>query len=164
MAKPLPPVKNTGTPTRPVREGGEQAPRAGYRVGRKAGDPNDVRSSRIVQRVHPHLVEVVDELAREEGLTRSLFIERILIKALNKEHGAHLDMVGRWQPYEDPDDRPRLVRAKPFAIGERIQKEWEACQNEQIEQSLARRSPTPVDADSLRLPMRQPTAKRKPTR
>lgn len=156
MAKGLPPVRNSGTPTRPARRGAEQAPRAGYRVGRPAGDPDDVRSNRIVQRIHPHLVEAIDEVARDEGLTRSLFIERILIRAMNHEHGARLDAIGRWRPVEDHEDTPRMVRAKPFAVGERVQAEYDAAQREMLQQSIVRRSDKPVQP---KLPPRKPNKK-----
>jgi hypothetical protein len=73
--------------------------------GRPPGDPEDIRTERIALRVHPDLLFELNVLSRYEGVTRSVLIERLLIRLVN-DHFARtvIDKVGRYQN-EPPDDR-----------------------------------------------------------
>jgi len=73
------------------------------RRGRRAGDPNAMRSERLVLRVHPDLITALNKAADEAGLSRSTFVERCLISWLNGDPRNHLDHVGRSVPPEALD-------------------------------------------------------------
>lgn len=100
------------------------------KLGRPFGDPRDVRTFRLAQRVHPDLMSVLDQRCREYGLTRSQLIERILIDYLNTHEQAQLDMVGRWVP--NAKWKRSMVRrldqlphpSQPLEIGLKTEKEW----------------------------------------
>lgn len=99
-------------------------------IGRPYGDPKDVRSTRMIQRVHPHLVGVLEQRAREYGITKSQFIERILIDYLNYTEGAQLDSIGRWlddrswQDWQALHRRDQFPRSRlPLQIGKKVQAE-----------------------------------------
>jgi hypothetical protein len=40
---------------------------------------SDIRTERLAMRVHPDLIHIVDQRAREQNLTRSAYIERLLV-------------------------------------------------------------------------------------
>lgn len=116
-----------------------QAARA-TELGRRYGDPGDVRTMRLAQRVHPHLMAVLDQRSREYGITRSQFIERILVDYLNQHERCQLDAIGRW--VVQADWNPRMARRldqlpssfKDIEIGKRVEREWrEAQENEEID-------------------------------
>jgi hypothetical protein len=65
--------------------------------GRPAGDPEDLRTERIAIRCHPDLVIELNVLARLEGVTRSVLIERLLIRLVNDHFNRTVvDKVGRY--------------------------------------------------------------------
>ncbi|OYU92099.1 MAG: hypothetical protein CFE29_04535 [Bradyrhizobiaceae bacterium PARB1] len=64
-------------------------------TGRPPGDPLDIRSERLVLRVHPDLLEVLTECAAAARMTRSLYVEQILLLFLNIKEDAQLDSIGR---------------------------------------------------------------------
>ena len=79
VKKPLPPA--VPTPER--------------RTGRIPGPLEDLRSERLVQRIHPDLMSVILQRSREAGFTRSQYVERILIQFMNTVEGAELDAIGK---------------------------------------------------------------------
>ena len=65
--------------------------------GRPAGDPDDIRTERIALRVHPDLLFELNVLSRHEGVTRSVLIERLLIRLVNDHFSRTVvDKVGRY--------------------------------------------------------------------
>ncbi|MET4347067.1 hypothetical protein ABIC08_007716 [Bradyrhizobium sp. RT9b] len=100
------------------------------KLGRPFGDPDDVRTLRLAQRVHPHMMAVLDQRAREYGLSRSQFIERILVDYLNSHEYAQLDAIGRWVPNARwTRSMARRVDQLPhpsakLEIGQKVEKEW----------------------------------------
>jgi hypothetical protein len=67
--------------------------------GRPPLDPDDVRADRLGLRIHSDLRDELDRLAREEGMRLSMFVERILIDAVNAMVGHRmLDKIGRYMP------------------------------------------------------------------
>lgn len=100
------------------------------KVGRPFADPADVKTMRLAQRVHPHLMSILDQRSREYGLTRSQFIERILVDYLNSHENAQLDLIGRWVPNarwsrsmaRRLDQLPHP--STPLEIGQKAEKEW----------------------------------------
>src|ERR1700681_4607533 len=66
-------------------------------AGRRPGPPEDVRTERLVVRMHPDLVESLTERAKVYGVSRSQYVERILIGYLNMQEGQKpLDGIGRY--------------------------------------------------------------------
>jgi hypothetical protein len=66
-------------------------------AGRRPGPPEDVRSERMVVRMHPDLVESLTERAKVYGVSRSQYVERILIGYLNMQEGQkQIDLTGRY--------------------------------------------------------------------
>jgi hypothetical protein len=66
-------------------------------AGRRPGPPEDVRTERLVVRMHPDLVESLTERAKVYGVSRSTYVERILIGYLNMQEGQKpLDGIGRY--------------------------------------------------------------------
>lgn len=127
------------------------------KLGRPFADPNDVRNMRLAQRVHPHMMSVLDQRAREYGLSRSQFIERILVDYLNSHERAQLDAIGRWVPNAKwTRSMARRVDQLPhpsteLEIGKKVEMEW--CErgvheetNEELEwQSLGIENPEQLD-------------------
>jgi hypothetical protein len=70
------------------------------KLGRPGADPDDVRSERTAMRMHPDLQYELSAAAREAGMTRSLFIERILLahinQRLNNRGERMLDGIGKY--------------------------------------------------------------------
>jgi hypothetical protein len=64
-------------------------------TGRPPGDPLDIRSERLVLRVHPDLLETLTDCAAAARMTRSLYVEQILLVYLNRVENAELDSIGR---------------------------------------------------------------------
>jgi hypothetical protein len=65
--------------------------------GRPQGDPDDLRTERIAPRVHSDLLFETNILARLEGVTRSVLIERLLIRLINDHRSRTVvDKVGRY--------------------------------------------------------------------
>jgi hypothetical protein len=65
--------------------------------GRKPGNPADVKTTRIVMRSHPDLVEAIAQRAKTYGVSRTELIERIMISYLNLQADQKpLDWSGRY--------------------------------------------------------------------
>jgi hypothetical protein len=65
--------------------------------GRPQGDPDDLRTERIALRVHSDLLFELNIVARLEGVTRSVLVERLLIRLVNDHHSRTVvDKVGRY--------------------------------------------------------------------
>jgi hypothetical protein len=108
------------------------APRA-EKTGRPPAAEGDVRSARLAQRVHPDLLEVYDQRAREYGLTRSQLIERVLVEHANAIEGAQLDPIGKWLTGEAwglfkymRKNTKHPISDAPLDVGLRKQAEYEA--------------------------------------
>src|SRR3984893_4480053 len=91
------------------------------RSPRKAADAGDTRTERLVLRVHPDLVEVLTERAREKGITRSAYVEQLLVGWVRLDpRNRRLDAIGKFVPdAPDPDD---VKRRSPLSFAERWQK------------------------------------------
>jgi hypothetical protein len=64
--------------------------------GRPRRDPETLRTDRLVIRIHPDLMSHLSELAKKNGLTRSMLVERALVSFVNLSTGqAILDSMGR---------------------------------------------------------------------
>lgn len=64
--------------------------------GRPARDPDTLRTERLVVRIHPDLMRTLTEMSAENGITRSLLVERCLVEFVNLSKGrAVLDFMGR---------------------------------------------------------------------
>lgn len=73
-------------------------PRPGKKTaGRRPGPPEDVRTDRLVVRMHPDMFGVLTEKAKFYGVSRSQYVERILIGYLNMQADlTPLDGMGRF--------------------------------------------------------------------
>ena len=66
-------------------------------AGRRPGPIEDVRTERLVVRMHPDLFGVLTEKGKLYGVSRSQYVERILISYLNMQAGqATIDWTGRF--------------------------------------------------------------------
>ncbi|MBN8984437.1 MAG: hypothetical protein J0H32_08200 [Rhizobiales bacterium] len=90
------------------------------RRGRRAGDPNAMRSERLVLRVHPDLIAALNLAADEAGLSRSTYGERCLISRLNEDPRNSLDHVGRRVPPETLNKRE-----SPLGSMASFEKRWQ---------------------------------------
>jgi hypothetical protein len=64
--------------------------------GRPRRDPATLRTERLVLRIHPDLMYCLTELAKENGLTRSMLVERAMVTFVNLSAGEPiLDTMGR---------------------------------------------------------------------
>jgi len=87
------------------------------RRGRRPGDPEAKRSERLVLRVHPDLIDALNGSADEAGLTRSLFIERILVTYIRQDpRYSDMDAMGR---------RSEGVAAPPLASVRSFEQRWD---------------------------------------
>ena len=83
----------------------------GREGGRKAANPDDIRSERLVLRAHPDLVDALTERGKIYGVSRSQFIERILITYLNLQQDQRpLDLTGR---YVKSAAAAKIMRERP---------------------------------------------------
>jgi hypothetical protein len=75
------------------------------KIGRPGANPDDVRSERTAMRMHPDLQHELSVAAREAGMTRSLFIERLLLshinQRLNNRGERMLDGIGKYLSDEE---------------------------------------------------------------
>jgi hypothetical protein len=53
------------------------------RMGRPPLDPSEHRTERIAMRLHPDLAHEVGRAAREAGTNKSLWVEKVVINAIN---------------------------------------------------------------------------------
>ena len=103
---PRPPITKSGRPRIPP--------------GKKAR-PDDVRTERLVLRVHPNLMEILTGRARERGITRSAYVEQLLVGwARLDPRNPKLDLIGKLVAgAQDPNE----VRIRsPFNFAERWSK------------------------------------------
>lgn len=67
--------------------------------GRKAPPSEDLRGDRLVMRVHPHLQEILKVRAREKGMSRSAYVESIVIGwAAADPRNPKIDSIGKFDP------------------------------------------------------------------
>lgn len=79
--------------------------------GRKPGNPEDLKSVRLVMRAHPDLVDALTERGRLYGVSRTEYVERILISYLNLQDGQRpLDWSGR---YVRSDVAAKIAQQRP---------------------------------------------------
>jgi hypothetical protein len=74
------------------------AKKAGKNVGgRPRFDPDALRTERLVIRIHPDLMEALTALSSNNGITRSLLVERAMIALVNEQNpgGPILSLQGR---------------------------------------------------------------------
>ncbi len=87
--------------------------------GRPPGDPDDVRTERIAIRVHPNLLFELNVISRVEGVTRSVLVERMLIRLVNDHHRRTLmDSIGRY--VDGPPDVVEPGKGVEFLRRERM--------------------------------------------
>ena len=91
------------------------------RSPRKTVEAGDTRTERLVLRVHPDLIEVLTVRARERGITRSAYVEQLLIGWVRLDpRNRRLDMIGKIIPgAQDPEE---LKRRSAFSFAERWSK------------------------------------------
>jgi hypothetical protein len=66
-------------------------------AGRRPGPPEDVRTERLVVRMHPDMFTSLTDRAKVYGVSRSTYVERILIGYMNAQEGQKtLDLTGRF--------------------------------------------------------------------
>ncbi len=100
----------------------------GRRSPRKTVDAGDTRGERLVLRVHSDLMEVLTERARERGITRSAYVEQLLIGWVRLDpRNRRLDMIGKYVPdAPDPRDPKRMStfgyheRWRKFSLASRL--------------------------------------------
>ncbi|MBN9007148.1 MAG: hypothetical protein J0H40_17255 [Rhizobiales bacterium] len=75
--------------------------------GRPRQDPSTLRTERLVIRVHPDLMDELTRLAGDNGITRSLLVERSMIALVNQQAAEPLlDHGGRRIQREAPSAPP----------------------------------------------------------
>jgi hypothetical protein len=75
--------------------------------GRPPRDPDTLRTERLVVRIHPDLMRWLTKLATENGITRSLLVERSLVTFVNlSQPEPILDAMGRELQAEPPEGAP----------------------------------------------------------
>lgn len=84
-------------------------------------DPASARSDRLVLRTHPDLMSILTARAEERGISRSQYIEKILIGWCNLDpRNRRLDLNGK---LVEGAPRPKELREKsPLAYAERWQR------------------------------------------
>ncbi|MEH2471859.1 hypothetical protein V1281_006953 [Nitrobacteraceae bacterium AZCC 2161] len=73
--------------------------------------PGDLRTERLVVRIHPDLMGVLVQRAREIGVNRSTYVEKILINYVTQYEGAMLDNIGKHIEQRLERDLPALGMA-----------------------------------------------------
>lgn len=64
--------------------------------GRPRRDPETLRTERLVLRIHPDLMTAMTDLAKANGITRSMLVERAMISFVNMSSpSSQLDFMGR---------------------------------------------------------------------
>jgi hypothetical protein len=89
-------VKETTTrrPRPPVNKDGSLRRKPG-----KQAAPGDIRTERLVLRVHHDLMEVLSERARERGITRSAYVEQLLVGWVRLDpRNRKVDLIGKYDP------------------------------------------------------------------
>ena len=71
--------------------------------------PGEVRTEKLVMRVHPDLMELLTESAREKGVTRSAYVEQLLVGWVRLDpRNCRVDMIGKYAPDAPDQKRCRL--------------------------------------------------------
>jgi hypothetical protein len=85
--------------------------------GRKPPPP-DIRGERLVLRVHPDVIEILTRRARERGVSRSQYVERLVLGWIKADpRNPTLDAIGKRTPKAvQPAD---LKRLSPHVFGQR---------------------------------------------
>jgi hypothetical protein len=74
-----------------------------------------VKSGRLLMRVHPDLLPLIDVHARERAMTRSQFVEQMLVGFLRLDPRApRITAFGQLEPL--PEGTPAPVQTRPFAF------------------------------------------------
>lgn len=82
--------------------------------------PDDAKTDRLVMRVHPDLMEILTERARECGINRSQYVEKLLIGwARLDPRNPRLDMIGKIDPAAPT---PNELRRSALSFAERWQR------------------------------------------
>ena len=82
----------------------------------KPARPGEVRSDRLIMRIHPDLLQVLSIRAREKGLTRSQYIEQILVGwARLDPRNPRVDMIGKFDPAAPSPEELRSRSSFRFA-------------------------------------------------
>lgn len=86
-----------------VKETGRGAVKKdGITAKRKPGKPprpGEVRTEKLVMRVHPDLMEILTERARERGITRSAYVEQLLVGWVRLDpRNRRVDLIGKYDP------------------------------------------------------------------
>jgi hypothetical protein len=105
-----------------VKESPTPAPkRTGRQSPRKSVDAGDTRTERLVLRVHPNLMEILTVAAREKGVTRSAYVEQLLIGWVRLDpRNRRVDMIGKFDPSAPAPNDVKL--RSPLSYAERWQK------------------------------------------
>lgn len=83
--------------------------------------PGDTKSDRIIMRVHPDLLDVIDERAREKDLTRSKYLSQVLVGWANADpRNVRLDAAGR--RVEGAPDPRELQKKRTLLFADRWQR------------------------------------------
>lgn len=78
--------------------------------------PTDTKVDRLVLRVHPDLMRILTDRARERGITRSQYVEKLLIGWANLDpRNQRLDMIGKINPAAPLPNDVRLRSPLSFA-------------------------------------------------
>ena len=115
--------------------------------GRRAGDPGARRSYRYVMRMHPDLADGLNKLADESGLSRSLFVERILISFVNQDPRMALDHIGRRVRHDIP---PTPVPPGSLASFGRQWQRWSALRHDVLGEESSDTSPVLTSTGATR--------------
>jgi hypothetical protein len=112
----------TRKPRPPVNKDG----RLRSKPGKKA-KPDDVRTERLVLRVHPDLMEILTSRAREKGETRSAYVEKLLVGWVRLDpRNRRVDLIGKY--VGDAPDPADYKRTSTFAYLNRAQRFAQASQ------------------------------------
>ncbi|PZA13865.1 hypothetical protein DNX69_00010 [Rhodopseudomonas palustris] len=77
--------------SKPVQKKSQAPPRPG-----RQARPDDVRSARLILRAHPDLMKILTVRARAAGVSRSRYVERLLVAWLNADpRNPRMDAVGK---------------------------------------------------------------------
>lgn len=86
-----------------------------------AADPAAAKSDRIIMRVHPDLLSIIDARAREKDLTRSKYLNQLLVGWSNADpRNPRLDAAGR--RVETAPEPLQYQLARPLVFAERWQR------------------------------------------
>ena len=100
-------------PRNPVTKRG--VPR--LKPGRKI-PPADLRAERLVLRVHPDLQTILNVRAREKGISRSTYVEKVILGWLRADpRNPRLDMIGK--RVGGATEPAELKQSNPLEFGQR---------------------------------------------